>query len=85
MHGYDVELARRVDSFIDRLAPDHIFARRNFSIHEYEHLFAPDCPPPGSVEPRKQWLRSEYETLRRFPRTGAVLFTIRTQQRSSEP
>jgi len=80
VHGYDVELSTRVDSFIGRLAPDHIAARRNFSIHEYEDLFAPDCPPVGQVPPAEQWLRSEYETLRRFPRTGAVLFTIRTQQ-----
>lgn len=80
VHGYDHELSRRVDSFIDRLTPDHISSRRNFSIHEYEHLFAPTCPPLGPVPPPEQWLRSEYETLRRFPRTGAVLFTIRTQQ-----
>lgn len=80
VHGYDLELSSRVDSFIDRLAPDHIAARRNFSIHEYEDLFAPDLPPLGHVPPAAQWLRSEYETLRRFPRTGAVLFTLRTQQ-----
>ena len=80
VHGYDTELAARVDSFIERLTPGHIVARRNFSVHERVDLFAPDCPPLAHVPPPEQWLRSEYETLRRFPRTDAVLFTIRTQQ-----
>jgi hypothetical protein len=26
------------------------------------------------------WLRSEYQTLRRLPRSQTILFTIRTQQ-----
>ena len=29
---------------------------------------------------RRLWLRSERQTLRRLPGTGAVVFTIRTQQ-----
>src|SRR4029077_20284442 len=41
VHGYDTELAGRVDNFIERLAPDHIAARRNFSLHERVDLFAP--------------------------------------------
>jgi hypothetical protein len=80
VHGYDRELAAKVDTFIERLTPDHIAARRNFTIHERPDLFAPECPSGAEVPPADQWLRSEYETLRRFPRTGAVLFTIRTQQ-----
>lgn len=80
VHGYDTELATRVDTFIERLTPDHIVARRNFSIHEREDLFAPEFAPVAHAPPSEQWLRSEYETLRRFPRTGAVLFTLRTQQ-----
>jgi hypothetical protein len=80
VHGYDTELSSRVDTFIARLAPDHIVARRNFSLHERADLFAPNCPPDGETPPGEQWLRSDYETLRRFPRTGAVLFTILTQQ-----
>src|SRR3954454_16333259 len=65
VHGYDRELATRVDTFIDKLAPDHIVARRNFSVHERVDLFAPECPPSGDLPPAEQWLRSEYETLRR--------------------
>jgi len=80
VHGYDTELSARVDTFIARLAPDHIVARRNFSIHERADLFAPAYPPDGDAPPGEHWLRSEYETLRRFPRSGAVLFTILTQQ-----
>lgn len=42
--------------------------------------------PPASgdavqaVDPREMWLRSERQTLRRLPRTGAVVFTIRVYQ-----
>lgn len=32
------------------------------------------------VEPSMIWLRSERETLRRLPRTGAIIFTIRVYQ-----
>jgi hypothetical protein len=78
--GYDTELASRVDSFLGRLAPDTVVARRNFAIHEVPDLFAPDVPSTLSVPPPEQWLRSERQTLRRLPRSDAVLFTIRTQQ-----
>lgn len=37
-----------------------------------------DFKPPGPVEDfRKVWYRSERQTLRRMPKTGCILFTIR--------
>jgi hypothetical protein len=78
--GYDAELASRVDTFLGRLAPDTIVARRNYAIHELPDLFAPDTPPSLGVPPEEQWLRSERQTLSRLPKSGSVLFTIRTQQ-----
>jgi hypothetical protein len=77
---YDEELAAKVDGFIARLRPGTIVARRNWTIHELEDLFAPVCPPFQGVAPPDQWLRSERQTLRVLPATGAVLFTIKTQQ-----
>jgi hypothetical protein len=77
---YDEELAAKVDGFIARLRPGTIVARRNWTIHELEDLFAPVCPPLQGVAPPDQWLRSERQTLRVLPATGAVLFTIKTQQ-----
>lgn len=83
--GYDVELADKVDRFLGRLRPGVITARRNWSVHDDPALFAPDPPvDPVPVAPdevgSRLVLRSERQTLRRLPRTGAVLFTIRVQQ-----
>jgi hypothetical protein len=89
IHGpvprYREDLAERVDRYLDRLRPDVIGARRNWSVHDSPELFAPD--PPHDPRPAvlaevgtRFWLRSERQTLRRLPRSGSVLFTIRVQQ-----
>lgn len=83
--GYRAELAEKVDRFLARVRPDVIVARRNWSVHEDDALFAPDppvAPTPIRLDevPDRLWLRSERQTLRALPRTGAVLFTIRVQQ-----
>ena len=83
--GYDVELADKVDRFLDRLRPGVLVARRNWSVHDDDALFAPDpprhpVPVPADEVGERLWLRSERQTLRRLPQSGAVLFTIRVQQ-----
>ncbi|QYG92545.1 DUF3445 domain-containing protein [Iamia sp. SCSIO 61187] len=83
--GYDVELADRVDRYLARLRPDVIGVRRNWSIHDSPALHAPDPPAsPPALDPatvgEALWLRSERQTLRALPRSGAVVFTIRVQQ-----
>ncbi|HUP87487.1 MAG TPA: DUF3445 domain-containing protein [Acidimicrobiales bacterium] len=87
VHGpvpaYAEELAFRVDRFVDRLRADRPVWRRNWLIHDSPELHLPEPPPPPTTPrtvPDDLWLRSERQTLRRLPRTGAVLFTIRTQQ-----
>jgi hypothetical protein len=89
LHGpvprYDTELASRVDRYLDRLRPDALSRRRNWSVHDAPDLFAPWPPAaPRRLEAGDVatglWLRSERQTLRRLPRTGAVLFAIRVQQ-----
>jgi hypothetical protein len=87
VHGpvpaYADELAARVDRFLDRLRPDRPVWRRNWLIHDSPELHLPAPPPPSDAPlevPDGLWLRSERQTLRRLPTTGAVLFTIRTQQ-----
>jgi hypothetical protein len=86
VHGpvprYDGELASRVSTFFDRLAPGRIVARRNWGFAPSPLLFVPDLAAlgdPGPFDPARWWLRSERQTLRRLPDTGAVLFTIRVQ------
>ena len=83
--GYQADLAEKVDRFLDRLRPGVLVARRNWSVHDNPALFAPFRPPdprPAVVDEisGRFWLRSERQTLRRLPETGAVLFTIRVQQ-----
>lgn len=78
----DDGLAARVDRFFDRLAPGRIVGRRNWGITPHPLLFVPDAPAlprPDPWGPEHLWIRSERQTLRRLPETGAVLFTIRVQ------
>lgn len=82
---YDEELAAKVDRFFDRLRADRPVVRRNLSIHCHDDLYRPEPhESPESFGPDARgvdqvWLRSERQTLVRLPRTGAVLFTIKTQ------
>jgi dimethylamine monooxygenase subunit A len=77
---YAEELSSRVDTFFDRLAPDRVVWRRNFSIWPELWLWAPCTSFDGMASDASElWIRSERQTLRRLPRSGAVLFTIRVQ------
>ena len=71
-----------MDRYLDRLRPGAPGWRRNWSVHDSPDLFAPvRADPTGhTIGPADLWLRSERQTLRRLPETGAVLFTIRVQQ-----
>ena len=77
------DLAAKVTRFFDRLAPGRVVARRNWGLSPDPLLFLPErpAPPPGGAVggPEDLWLRSERQTLRRLPATGAVLFGIRVQ------
>lgn len=85
--GYEDELSRRVDTFLTRLGGG-VFARRNWSLQWSNALFSPGGrgdrrPMPGSLGlagiDSGAWLRSERQTFRTLPESGAVVFTIRTQ------
>lgn len=78
---YATDLADRVDRFLDKLRVGRGVWRRNWTIHTTPDLYAPEVPPvdPG-LDPAACWLRSERQTLTRLPLSGAVVFTIRTQQ-----
>jgi len=90
VHGpvahYADELAPRVDRFFDRLRAETPVWRRNLSIKPYPLLFLPTSralQPVGDLDVADDgspmWIRSERQTLRRLPRSGAILFTIRIQ------
>lgn len=86
---YERELSEKVDRFHDRLATDRPAWRRNWSVNPTSELHLPDRGAMRSValEPgwhiaddgSPMWIRSERQTLRRMPESGAVLFAIRVQ------
>ena len=76
------QLGHAVDGFFDRLRPERSFWRLGWGILDTADGYT---PLDGTAAPRPQHptiddlhVRVERETLRRFPRTNAVLFTIRT-------
>lgn len=78
---YDTDLARPVDAFLTRLAVDRPMWRTNWGIVNDATFFQPLIPPATpEMSPGDLFLRVEFQTLRRLPASGAVVFTIRTFQ-----
>lgn len=79
------QLAEPIDKFFARLTPDKSFWRLGWGVLDSDDLYQPldGSAAPRPVQPTVENLvvRVERETLRRFPVTGAVLFTIRTYRR----
>lgn len=81
---YADRLARPVDRFMRQIKPGHIAARLNWSVLDDPALFQPAGKwrqglNPGVTEANAGdtlFLRVERQTLRRLPRSGAVLFGI---------
>lgn len=83
--GYDTQLAASMDRFFERLKTERPVWRLNWSLMDDPALFQPTGH--GRHDPHvgihaenageKLWLRIERQTVRRLPRTGDVLFTIR--------
>lgn len=82
--GYKEQLASGVDHFMAKLKPGPIYGRANWFIaptgekrwitdsipkHAFDHVTAENA---GET----LFVRSERQTLRRLPQTGAILFTI---------
>lgn len=82
--GYEEQLATGVDRFMETLRPGLIFGRCNWFIaptgerrwiaeEDLQAQFAQVTPDNAGVT---LFVRSERQTLRRLPETGAILFTI---------
>jgi dimethylamine monooxygenase subunit A len=81
--GYADKLEKPVDTFFANLSAGAIMGRANWLIHTTPVLFQVAHAPAtetitGSNAGETLWLRVERQTLRRLPKSGAVLFTIRT-------
>lgn len=84
IHGYAEQLAAGVDHFFATLQPGAIFGRTNWFVvasdaWRYLPLDAPETRFAHVTEGNAGetlFVRCERQTLRRLPRSGAVLFTI---------
>ncbi|MDO9175319.1 MAG: DUF3445 domain-containing protein [Actinomycetota bacterium] len=83
---YRDDLAGKVDRYFHGMPVDRLVWRRNLSIKPWPLLHVPTTKPQqplGPLQPADDgspfWLRSERQTLRRLPRTGAILFAIKVQ------
>jgi Haem-dependent oxidative N-demethylase, alpha subunit-like len=79
----NAELGDPIDRFLERLTPQRSFWRLGWGVLDTDDLYQPldgtaARPRDPGIEPGGAHLRVERETLRRFPRTRCVLFTIRT-------
>lgn len=76
------QLEANIDQFLVRLRPDRPFWRLGWGIIDVADGYTPADGTGGArpVDPAawEVFVRVERETLRRFPETGCVLFTIRT-------
>lgn len=85
------QLEAPIDSFFDRLSPERAFWRLGWGVLDTDDPYTPldgtaaptaELPEHGDpTVPDRLFLRVERETLRRFPETSCVLFTIRTHIR----
>jgi len=82
--GFAPALERPIKHFFAGLKPDRILARVNWGLADDPTLFQPvgreaDATITAANAGSALYLRVERQTLRRLTRSGAVLFTIRTE------
>ena len=83
-HGFAERLANPVDYFMDQLQPQDLFGRTNmFVLASSELRYMPTVPMAerfahvtADNAGETLFVRCERETLRRLPRTGAIVFGI---------
>ncbi len=83
IQGYEEQLASGVDNFMAKLKPGAIYGRANWFIAATDKKRWIAAPPERAfahVTPENAgetlFVRSERQTMRRLPETGAILFTI---------
>jgi hypothetical protein len=84
IHGYADQLASGVDHFMAMLSPGRIFGRCNWFVSPTAALrWIADAPPGESFAHvtadnagETLFIRSERQSLRRLPQTGAIVFAI---------
>ena len=74
--GEGTRNAGMIERIFDNLRPEQPVIRWNWSIHDDDALFHPPAGRPYDFA-GGAFLRLERQTLRKLPKTGAILFTIR--------
>ena len=78
---YADHVGTAVDTYFQRLTVEKPVWRSNWIIQDHPALFQPQIPSGPLVKtPDELWIRMERQTLRRLPKTGGILFTIRGYQ-----
>ena len=79
--GYKEDIGKRVDEIFNKLPTERILERYNWSIYDDPKLFQPVHSKPfvefRETIPNRLFLRVERQTIRKLPKYGSVLFTIR--------
>jgi dimethylamine monooxygenase subunit A len=83
IHGYADQLASGVDHFMGKLKPGAIYGRCNWFVSPTDALRWVGEPPERAFAHvtadnagETLFVRSERQTLRKLPQTGAIVFTI---------
>jgi hypothetical protein len=83
IHGYAEQLATGVDHFMGKLKPGAIYGRCNWFVSPTDALRWVGEPPEvafahvtAANAGETLYVRSERQTLRKLPATGAIVFTI---------
>ena len=78
---YAEHVCAAVDTYFERITAEKTVWRSNWIIQDHPALFQPQIPSAPLVKsPDQLWIRMERQTLRRLPKTGGILFTIRGYQ-----
>ena len=75
--GGDPELSARIARIFTGLNPDVVLERFNWTVQASEKRYTPDRPAVTGKQLSDLHLRVERQTIRKLPKTGVVLFTIR--------
>ncbi|KAG1654887.1 hypothetical protein FOA52_006531 [Chlamydomonas sp. UWO 241] len=83
--GFESQLLPLLNRMFDGLKVGRPLWRNNWGLADSGAMDSPLYGSPAAASarahtlcPHERWLRTEYQTLRRLPVTGAVLFTVRT-------
>ena len=80
---YERNLAPRVQRFFDAVRPEKPLWRANWHFSATPEIRTPVREADKAIAPaapagERRWLRVERQTVRRLPRSGAVIFAVRT-------